>query len=121
MLALKIPKLSPWPSDEGVYGDYTNKSYAKHRSRWTRDGLITLYYSYTTIVAFSDGNGLHVCQNVWSSTTGKHLNWLSTNKKSRLPLKTFQELLDKAHERNEKLRMLSELLTRQKTHKKVGD
>lgn len=35
---------------------------------------VTLYFSYETIVAFAvAGVGTFKCENVWSSTTGKHL------------------------------------------------
>jgi hypothetical protein len=37
-------------------------------------GNITLWFSYHTLVAFKVGNRRIVSENLWSSTTGKHLN-----------------------------------------------
>ena len=59
-------------------------------------GNITLYFSYHTVIAFrAPGYGLVVGQNVWSPTTGKHLNEIDGgDKKSRLPYTDFRRLLD---------------------------
>lgn len=55
-------------------------------------GNVELYFSYSTIVAFrTPFTGLVVSENVWSNTTGKHLNWLC-DKDDRVPR---QEFLDK--------------------------
>ena len=35
---------------------------------------LTLYYSYETLIAVHAGLEMYKCKNVWSSTTGKHLN-----------------------------------------------
>lgn len=37
-------------------------------------GSLTLYYSYQTVVAYRFGGRLYMSKNVWSRTTGKHLN-----------------------------------------------
>jgi hypothetical protein len=37
-------------------------------------GPLEFAFSYSTIVAFNAGNGWVKSQNVWSMTTGKHLN-----------------------------------------------
>jgi len=37
-------------------------------------GDLDLYYSYSTIVAFRHGSNFFVCENIWSATTGKHIN-----------------------------------------------
>jgi hypothetical protein len=47
-------------------------------------GNLTLYFSYKTIVGFEDNDGLKVCENIWSKTTGKFLNELQNNKDLRL-------------------------------------
>lgn len=40
---------------------------------------LTLWFSYQTIIAWRiSGGELHVSENVWSQTTGKHLNHIST-------------------------------------------
>lgn len=64
-----------------------------------RVGPIVLYFSYSTIVAFRapgfGWSGMVVSENVWSQTTGKHLNWIDGgNKADRLDSATFQRQLD---------------------------
>ena len=75
------------------YGDYSSDNYGS--SRAIKIGRLTLYFSYDTIVAFSDGYKRYVCQNVWSKTTGKHLNWIDGgNKEGRLPYEEFKQKLE---------------------------
>ena len=83
----------------GTYGNYsynTSGSYQKSRaSKWKDDLGIIYYKSYSTIVAFEyPGHQLVVRDNVWSTTTGKHLNWISS-KKYRLPSDKFEAELKK--------------------------
>lgn len=49
-------------------------------------GDVSLYFSYKTLIAYSDGeDGQVVSENHWSTTTGKHLNYVDGgNKKERL-------------------------------------
>ena len=57
---------------------------------------ITVYKSYQTIVAFyHPKTGLVCCENVWSQTTGKHLNQIMINKKDRTPHAKFVSLRKK--------------------------
>lgn len=56
-------------------------------------GNLDLYYSYDTIVAYRDGMGLIGSQNVWSNTTGKHLNELGITKEERIKADKFDEML----------------------------
>lgn len=64
---------------------------------WTR-----FYFSYETIVAFhTKKRGLVISENVWSRTTGKHLNWINDDKSVRVPHDEFLKLLDEVIERNE--------------------
>ena len=60
-----------------------------------------LYFSYTTIITFHEqGHKMVVSQNVWSSTTGRHLNEIDGGgKEDRVDNNTFQEQLDEALER----------------------
>lgn len=52
------------------------------------------WYSYETCVAFVDERGhLFICENVWSKTTGKHLNMIDDNRKKRIPYHEFQQRL----------------------------
>ena len=83
----------------GTYGNYsynTSESYKKSRaSKWKDDLGIIYYKSYSTFVAFEyPGHQLVVRYNVWSTTTGKHLNWISS-KKYRLPSDKFEAELKK--------------------------
>jgi hypothetical protein len=58
---------------------------------------LELWFSYKTVIAFrSDSHPLTVCENVWSTTTGKHLNLISRDKKSRLPYDQFMAALEEA-------------------------
>jgi hypothetical protein len=64
-------------------------------------GDLRLYFSYKTVVAFSDStSGLKCSENVWSTTTGKFLNYIEPDKKSRLQHDEFSEALQGALERH---------------------
>ncbi len=77
------------------YGEYSSKNYGAH-SLEVDIGNLTLYFSYDTVIAFSDGQGRKVSENAWGTTTGKHLNWIDGgDKKSRLPRKQFEAELNK--------------------------
>lgn len=84
----------------GTYGNYsynTSESYQKSRaSKWKDDLGIIYYKSYSTIVAFEyPGHQLVVRDNVWSTTTGKHLNWIDGgNKKHRHDKEGFNKALE---------------------------
>ena len=55
---------------------------------------LALYFSYETIIAYRYGNQLQVCENVWSRTTGEHLNYLNPIEKKRLPFEVFNSKLN---------------------------
>ena len=90
----------------GTYGEYswnTSESYKKSRaSKWKDDNGVVYYKSYSTIVAFDGPSGLVVSENCWSSTTGKHLNWISRNKDIRLKRSEFEQELKKVQSSKEK-------------------
>jgi hypothetical protein len=69
---------------------------------WVRVGSLTLYFPYRTVVAFDDGpTGTVVSENVWSVTTGRHLNELDGgDKKSRVPHDEFVKKLSESLERH---------------------
>lgn len=77
------------------YGHYKSDNYGGH-SMAVQVGSLTLYFSYDTVIAFREaGHSLRVCENAWSTTTGKHLNWLDGgNKADRLPFNRFQSELE---------------------------
>jgi hypothetical protein len=90
-------QLPSWSS----YGDYKSDNYGAHTLRFDIGGF-TLWYSYKTLVAFrAPGHPRVVSENVWTVTTGKHLNMIDGgDKKSRVDHETFKrlcgELLDPA-------------------------
>ena len=90
-----------------TYGYYSSNNYGSHcmmlnipASRKNKHG-ITLYFSYETLIAFrgyidETKQGLFVAKNTFSTTTGKHLNFISSNKNCRLNYDTFIKLFKKA-------------------------
>jgi hypothetical protein len=58
---------------------------------------ISLYFSYETVVAYqTDTDGLVVSENCWGPTTGKHLNWICSDRKRRVKRELFEEKLQNA-------------------------
>ena len=83
----------------GTYGRYsynTSESYKKSRaSKWKDDKGIYYYKSYNTIIAFEVDGMITARQNVWGSTTGKHLNWIDGgDKNSRYDTEGFNKCLE---------------------------
>lgn len=88
-----LPKISS-------YGKYDNSNYGAHTLKVDL-GDIEFYYSYETIVAYADNQDhLVCCENVWTTTTGKHLNWIMSDKKLRTKSDNFQEMLKLSIERH---------------------
>lgn len=63
---------------------------------------VKFYFSYETCVAVVlktnfNGNYAYAIQNQWGATTGKHLNWFCTDKKSRLSPEDFDTVLREAY------------------------
>ncbi len=75
------------------YENYSSENYGS--SRVVHIGSLSLYFSYETVIAFSDAGEQKTSINVWGSTTGKHLNWICPNKKERLPRNIFEKELAK--------------------------
>lgn len=81
------------------YGNYESSNYGAHTLQVSFDKFI-LYYSYKTIVAYyDDTDGLVCCENVWGVTTGKHLNWIQSDKKKRVKFDEFNNMLNNMLER----------------------
>lgn len=58
-------------------------------------GDLTLYFSYSTPVAFHFPGSGYVCrENDWGPTTGKHLNTIEPRKEYRLKSADFERRLD---------------------------
>jgi hypothetical protein len=57
----------------------------------------TLWFSYETIISFYDSKlcKSFTSENVWSNTTGKHLNFIEPDHKKRIPNSEFVKLLEK--------------------------
>jgi len=62
-------------------------------------GNIDLYFSYKTIVAFRDETGFYCSVNVWSKTTNKFLNEIST-KEQRISNEEFNTKLQECLKRH---------------------
>src|SRR3972149_2372874 len=71
------------------YGDYASSNYGAHTLA-VSIGQITVYFSYKTPVAFETPHGLVCSENVWSTTTGKHLNWIEPDKTKRVSNLEFE-------------------------------
>jgi len=66
-------------------------------------GNLDIYFSYSTAVAFEDGQANQVIsQNKWSSTTGKHLSIINKDVADRIPYDQFKKELKKAIEKEMK-------------------
>jgi hypothetical protein len=56
-------------------------------------GQLTVYFSYTTPIAFTHPSaGLVLSENCWGPTTGKHLNWIGRDL-PRVPRADFERML----------------------------
>lgn len=92
---MKLPEISS-------YGQYSNGNYGAHTLCVDFENF-RLYFSYETIVAFYDVvTGLVCCENVWGTTTGKHLNWIQPDKKKRVKSEQFDIMLKTMLERRTK-------------------
>lgn len=45
---------------------------------------LKVYFSYKTIIAFELNNKLTISENEWGPTTGKHLNYICSDKSKRI-------------------------------------
>ena len=61
------------------YGNYSSNNYGSHSLAFSDNFGNDYYFSYDTLVAFTDDNGLCIRENIWGSTTGKHLNCIRQN------------------------------------------
>ena len=76
------------------YGNYSSNNYNGHTQGFTDNYGNDYYFSYDTLVAFRSLNtGLVIMENYWSTTTGKHLNWINRDHSIRVDSETFNEKL----------------------------
>ena len=62
-------------------------------------GSLTLNFSYNTVVAFTSSfSGFVITENVWSTTTGRHLNEIHPDKSLRIPNDVFKRKLQETLE-----------------------
>ena len=57
--------------------------YSGTNAHYVDIGVLRLYFSYETLIAFQLDSELIVSENIWSNTTGKHLNIVDGGAKSR--------------------------------------
>ena len=57
-------------------------------------GALQIYFSYSTPVAYRTGGDLVVSNNVWSNTTGRHLNIINPDKSIRINNQLFNSQLN---------------------------
>lgn len=55
---------------------------------------LTIYFSYQTIIAIAINGKLYISENVWSVTTGRHLNAINSNHDIRIPNDEFERILE---------------------------
>ena len=80
----------------GNYMDYSSRNYGVN-SLYFSCGRMTVYFSYSTPVAFEDDHGITVRENVWGPTTGKHINSIDDgDKKARINSDAFEQQLQDA-------------------------
>ena len=77
------------------YGNYSSNNYGVNSICFDL-GNLEVYFSYETPVAFCHpSTGLIIRQNAWGPTTGKHLNWIDSDKSKRISGKEFKQKLNK--------------------------
>lgn len=75
------------------YGNYSSGNYGVHTLRFDI-GSLALWYSYHTVIAFDHPKtGFKIRENIWGTTTGKHLNWVEPDHSIRIGGAEFEELL----------------------------
>ena len=58
-------------------------------------GDLCLHFSYETVIAFDYKGNNYCIENLWSTTTAKHLNRIEPNKNKRLKADVFEAVLNK--------------------------
>ena len=77
-------------------------NYAKRgeKARAIQIGGLTLYFSYSTIIAFRDEQDDAIIKNYWGATTGGHLNSINEDKSKRIDDIEFNKRLKKCLQRH---------------------
>ena len=79
------------------YGNYSSGNYGVHTLVFTDASGNDFYFSYETLVAFRCRvkGEFHIIKNYWSNTTGKHLNWIDSDKSIRETMEQFNNNYDR--------------------------
>ena len=72
------------------YGNYSSNNYGVNTLCFN-DEIGQYWFSYETLVVFSINGEFHIIKNYWSTTTGKHLNWINPDKSIREDRETFNK------------------------------
>lgn len=75
------------------YGHYSSDNYGANSLEMSFPNGFSISYSYDTPIAFIGREGLVIRENDWSTTTGKHLNWINEDKSRRISGEEFEKLL----------------------------
>lgn len=72
------------------YGSYSSDNYGVNCMIMEDDYGNQFWFSYDTLVAFRTNGEFHIVKNYWGTTTGKHLNWICSNKSIRESMEDFE-------------------------------
>ena len=72
------------------YGNYSSDNYGVHCMTMEDDYGNQFWFSDDTLVAFRTKGEFHIVKNYWGTTTGKHLNWICSNKSIRESMEDFE-------------------------------
>lgn len=77
------------------YGNYSSDNYGVHTLCFQDAAGNSFWYSYETLVAFCIKGEFHIIRNYWGNTTGKHLNWIDSDKSKRESKEEFNANLER--------------------------
>ena len=67
------------------YGNYSSDNYGIHTQAFRDNYGNDYYFSYNTLVAVETNEGEEIIhENIWGTTTGKHLKWINPDHSIRL-------------------------------------
>lgn len=72
------------------YGRYSSDNYGVHSMTMKDEYGNQFWFSYNTLIAFRIKGSFHIIKNYWGSTTGKHLNWIDSDKSKRESMEEFE-------------------------------
>jgi hypothetical protein len=87
MAAITLPTISG-------YGNYSGSNYGVN-CMFVEVGPLEVWYSYRTAIAFRVHGNIVIRENEWGPTTGKHLNWIDSDKSVRVSGVDFQSEWDR--------------------------